>query len=43
MAEAKERTIEDRIKAIEDRLAIYNLVPTAAARQGSAHASGISD
>jgi hypothetical protein len=26
MAEAKERTIEDRIRAIEDRLAIYNLI-----------------
>jgi len=26
MAQAKERTIEDRIRAIEDRLAIYNLI-----------------
>src|SRR5258708_30540566 len=26
MAEAKERPIEDRIRAIEDRLAIYNLI-----------------
>jgi len=26
MAEAQERTIEDRIRAIEDRLAIYNLI-----------------
>jgi hypothetical protein len=26
MAEAKERSIEDRIRAIEDRLAIYNLI-----------------
>jgi hypothetical protein len=26
MAEAKEPTIEDRIRAIEDRLAIYNLI-----------------
>ena len=26
MAEAKEHTIEDRIRAIEDRLAIYNLI-----------------
>src|SRR5262245_63487499 len=26
MAEVKERTIEDRIRAIEDRLAIYNLI-----------------
>ena len=26
MAEAQERTVEDRIRAIEDRLAIYNLI-----------------
>src|SRR5215468_2021464 len=40
MAEAKERTIEDRLRAIEDRLAIYNLIashPPSADTGASAH------
>jgi hypothetical protein len=44
MAEAKEHTIEDRIRAIEDRLAIYNLIashPPSADTGAQAHIQSI--